>query len=80
MKRARLGCTEWLANRITYPHSMPRRQNRGIFVPAACQSCVPGHREFAHQATIQIPIMPLAEWPFGRTFDQLIGPVMSLCV
>ena len=48
---------------------MPRRQNRGIFVPAGAPTgCVPGHREFASQARFRFRLCP---WPRGLSSGRL---------
>jgi hypothetical protein len=69
MKRARLDCTEWLANRIASSTFNAPASEPGHFL---CQrvptGCVPGHREFASQARFRSRSCP---WQRGLSGGRL---------
>jgi hypothetical protein len=72
MKRARLDCTEWLANRIALSaFNAPASEPGHFFVPAGADWLCAWPPRVRVSGEVQVPIMPLAASPFERTIDQL---------
>ena len=72
MKKARLDCTEWLANRIALSafNALASEPGHFLCLRAGLPDCVQLLLRASMMGTIQIPVVALAARPIERSFDQ----------